>query len=105
MQNLHPAGQPRLVTMKVNGPLIIGMRCLSSGSRSCRGMGRSSSDGMNGRSGLTTISSPRRQVAPGEAADGLKITEIEDCQDSGGGTSRQVSVFSMRMPSSSIFNL
>ena len=26
MQYLQPAGQPRLVTMKVYGPLIIGMR-------------------------------------------------------------------------------
>ena len=64
MQYLQPAGQPRLVTMKVNGPLIIGMRCLSSGSRSCSGIGRSSRLGMNGRSGLMTISPRSRQARP-----------------------------------------
>ena len=34
MQYLQPAGQPRLVTMKENGPFMSGIRYASSGSRS-----------------------------------------------------------------------
>ena len=71
---LAPGGQPRLVTMNVNGPLIIGIRCLSSGSRSCRGIGRSSSEGMKGRSGLMTISPRSRQARPGMRGR-TKLTE------------------------------
>ena len=64
MQYVQPAGQPRLVTMNVNGPLSSGIRYLSSGSRWCSGIGRSSRSAMNGRSGLTTTSWPRRQTSP-----------------------------------------
>ena len=64
MQYVHPAGQPRLVTMKVKGPLMSGIRYRFNGSSSCIGIGRSSRSAMNGRSALTITSPARRQTSP-----------------------------------------
>src|SRR5688572_31130620 len=64
MQYVQPAGQPRLVSMNVKGPLIYGMRYFCKGSNSCMGIGMSSRSATNGRGKFKMIWPSLRQAMP-----------------------------------------